>query len=73
MPSDSENIMLAIGRLEGKMDALIRFNARLEMQLAQHDDRIRKLESHRAHQIGAAAAVSALASTLVSILWNKTQ
>lgn len=64
-------LLLAIGRLEGKMDSLIRHLQQMEQQLAQFDLRIRKLEAHRAYQTGAAAAIGALSSVLINYFWNK--
>jgi len=67
----NDPIMLAIGRLEGKMDAILRGQHRIETQLDAHDGRIRKLEHHRSLQIGGAAAIGALASLLVNVFWHR--
>lgn len=68
---NNDPIMLAIGRLEGKMDAILRGQHRIETQIDGHDARIRKLEHHRAIQVGGAATIGALASLLVNIFWHR--
>lgn len=67
----NDPIMLAIGRLEGKMDAILRGQTRLEDVIDRHDARIRKLEHHKALQIGGAATIGALASLMVNVFWNR--
>jgi hypothetical protein len=59
--SESE-MMLAIGRLEGKVDTLIQMQRIQEDQIKNHDQRIRELEHSRSFAMGLAAAVGASVS-----------
>jgi hypothetical protein len=56
------------GRLEGKLDMLLE---RLPKVLDGHEERIRGLETSRAHQTGRQSTISALVSVVVagSIAW----
>jgi hypothetical protein len=56
--SESE-MMLAIGRLEGKVDTLIQMQRIQEDQIKNHDQRIRELEHSKSFAMGLAAAVGA--------------
>tara|TARA_Y100001937_G_scaffold54304_1_gene74936 strand:+ start:136 stop:345 length:210 start_codon:yes stop_codon:yes gene_type:complete len=65
---DSDNqILIALGRLEGKVDALISRQAVHDEELQRHDVRLRNLEQGRSWLLGAAAVVGAL----VSVISNK--
>lgn len=58
-------IMLAIGRLEGKIDSLIQLQRIQEEQIKNHEDRLRQLEHSKSYAMGIAAAVGAVISTAV--------
>lgn len=62
-PIDHE-VMLAIGRLEGKLDALIQQRMEERRELRSIEVRVRTLESSKAFIIGGAGALSALVSIL---------
>ena len=65
---DSDNqILIALGRLEGKVDALISRQAVHDEELQRHDVRLRNLEQGRSWLLGAAAVIGAL----VSVISNK--
>jgi len=63
-----KDIMLALGRLEGKVDALIQGQAAQGEKLNKHDERIRALEHYKAWIMGGAAAAGAVTSLLVRFL-----
>ena len=55
---DTDNqILLALGRLEGKVDAMLTRQQLHDEELERHDQRIRKLEQGRAWLLGAAAVI----------------
>ena len=64
----TEELYIALGRLEGKVDALLNLQRMQEEQLRLHDDRIRKLEEHKHYMIGIVAVVGATVSLAVTIL-----
>jgi|1048.fasta_scaffold00477_2 hypothetical protein len=67
MNTDHE-LMLALGRLEGKMDALIQMQRIQEEQLKFHEERIRSLEHYKSFAMGIAALVGAVSSLIFSFL-----
>lgn len=60
-------IMLAIGRLEGKVDTLIQMQRIQEEQIKNHEDRLRQLEHSKSYAMGIAAAVGAIISTITTV------
>jgi|LauGreDrversion4_2_1035121.scaffolds.fasta_scaffold1510431_2 hypothetical protein len=66
--SSEAEVMLALGRLEGKMDAILQMQRIQEEQLKSHDERIRELEHSRAFIFGMAALVGAVASAGITAL-----
>ena len=66
---DSE-LMLALGRLEGKVDALIQGQAAQGEKLNAHDKRIRQLEQSKSWLLGVAAAAGSGASIVCKFLFN---
>lgn len=63
--SDSD-LLLSLGRLEGKMDALIAIaNAHNDL-IQKHDERLRELETSRSALIGAVAILSTAISAAVA-------
>tara|TARA_R100000742_G_C4198512_1_gene28352 strand:- start:175 stop:384 length:210 start_codon:yes stop_codon:yes gene_type:complete len=67
MESDNQ-ILIALGRLEGKVDALIARQAIHDEELQRHDVRLRQLEQGRSWLLGAAAVIGAVASFIASKL-----
>ena len=54
-----DELFLAIGRLEGKVDSILAQQSRQNDELKSHDSRIRSLEHSRGHMLGWAAAIGA--------------
>ena len=64
----NEEILVALGRLEGKVDALITRQALIDEELGRQEKRIRTLEQSKSWVLGAAAMVGAAVSLLVKFL-----
>lgn len=64
----NEEILLALGRLEGKVDAMMTSLRLQEQELKTLDKRIRELEQSRAWMLGAAAIISLLAGMIVKMV-----
>jgi hypothetical protein len=67
---DTPEIMLAIGRLEGKVDALLQMQRIQEDQIKLHEERIRDLEHSKSFTMGIAATVGAIVSFSVHLLFK---
>jgi hypothetical protein len=67
MHGESE-MMLAIGRLEGKVDTLIQMQRIQEDQIKNHEERLRELEHSRSFTMGMAAAVGAVVSVTLNLI-----
>jgi|TARA_R110002012_G_scaffold259154_1_gene440439 hypothetical protein len=67
MGMDNE-ILIALGRLEGKVDALISRQAVHDEELDRHDKRLRDLEQSRSWILGAAAVIGASAAFIVNLI-----
>lgn len=65
---DLPELMLALGRLEGKLDAILQMQRVQEEQIKSIDERLRVLEHARSFSLGAAAVVGAATSALISYL-----
>lgn len=68
VPQDTE-LMLAIGRLEGKMDALIKSNERLQSDIKDLSRRVNTLEKERSRLYGAGFILALVGS---GIMWTVT-
>lgn len=68
MTTHDENLFLALGRLEGKVDSILALQKAQEEQIKEHDHRLRALESSKAFLMGGAAIVGAVVSALISFL-----
>jgi hypothetical protein len=67
MTEDKRNaLFLSLGRLEGKMDAVISLCNTHSDTLEKHDERVRELESSRSALIGAVAILSTAISAAVA-------
>ena len=64
----NEELLLALGRLEGKVDSLITSMAVHDEELQRLDHRIRQLEQSRSWMLGAAAVIGAAASFLMQFI-----
>jgi len=64
---NESEIMLAIGRLEGKVDTLIQMQRMQEDQIKNHEERLRQLEHSRSFAMGMAAAVGAVVSVALNL------
>jgi hypothetical protein len=62
------DILLALGRLEGKVDSLIAQQAKHQTDLDKLDGRLRSLEGSKAALLGICTLIGASASFLVSLL-----
>lgn len=62
-----DELFLAIGRLEGKVDSLLAMQGHQQEQLKDHDGRLRNLEHARSFILGGAGAVSAAVSLLIHL------
>ena len=67
MHGESE-MMLAIGRLEGKVDTLIQMQRIQEDQIKNHEERLRQLEHSRSFTMGMAAAIGAGVSVALNLI-----
>jgi HAMP domain-containing protein len=72
MTTDNDQLFLALGRLEGKVDSLLALKQKLENQLDAQDSRLRDLEHSRGILIGIAAAAGAAVSAIVSFFVKLT-
>lgn len=68
MDSPNHEILLALGRLEGKVDSLITQQVRTQEDIDLLDRRVRALEGSKAVLFGACTAVGAVASYLVNLI-----
>lgn len=68
MTDNPGDILLALGRLEGKVDALIAQQTRTQEDIDQLEHRVRSLEGSKALLLGICTAVGAVTSYLVDIV-----
>lgn len=59
-------LLLALGRLEGKVDSLIASDSHHVESFTKHDERLRILENQRSALLGAVSVVSAAVSAGVA-------
>lgn len=64
----NEEILLALGRLEGKVDAMMTSLRIQQEELQRLDVRIRQLEQSKAWLLGAAAVISFLSGLAVRLI-----
>jgi hypothetical protein len=60
-------LMLAVGRLEGKVDVILQMQRLHEEQLKNHEERLRELEHSRSFTLGMAAAIGAGVSLCLNL------
>ena len=58
--SHHDELFLAIGRLEGKVDSLLAMQGHQQEELKDHDARLRNLEHARGYIMGVSAAIGAI-------------
>ena len=63
-----DELFLAIGRLEGKVDSILAQQSRQNDELKSHDNRIRSLEHSRGYMLGWAAAIVATVSFIANYM-----
>lgn len=63
--SNQAEIFLHLGRLEGKVDAILANQTSMANQLEDHDKRIGNLELFKAWQLGASAVIASLVAACV--------
>lgn len=66
--SQDHDVMLAIGRLEGKLDSLIQLRQQQQQEIRDLDTRVRALESAKSLIIGGAGIVSASVTLLLNFI-----
>jgi uncharacterized protein (DUF3084 family) len=66
--SELATIMLAIGRLEGKVDSLLGRQDELTSSIQRLESRVHDLEGYRHRMLGAAAVVGALVSVAMRFI-----
>jgi len=64
----TEELFLAIGRLEGKVDSLIAMQSHQQDQIKEHDTRIRSREHSRGDMLAWSAAIGASMSLVANYL-----
>ena len=57
-----DELFLAIGRLEGKVDSLLSMQQMAQDELKDHDARLRALEHARGYIMGVSASIGAIVS-----------
>ena len=68
---DSRDILLALGRLEGKVESLIHMQRSHAEEMDRIDKRVRVLEQGRAALLGGAAVVGSVAATIISWVFKE--
>jgi len=64
----NDELMLALGRLEGKVDSLITRQALIDQEMDKFDHRLRSVEQSRSWLVGAAAVFGALGSFVFQMI-----
>ena len=67
---NNAELLLAFGRLEGKVDALIATETSRNEALSKQDERLRQVEQSRSAMLGAVAILATAVSALVA--WMTT-
>jgi hypothetical protein len=63
----NDELFLALGRLEGKMDALIQMQHVQQEEIKSLDERVRGLENSKSFLMGGSAVVGAAVSIFINI------
>lgn len=67
MSHTESELILAIGRLEGKVDAILQMQRIQEEQIKNHEERLRTLEHSRSFTMGMSAAIGAGVSVILNV------
>jgi hypothetical protein len=68
MDKPNDSIFLHLGRLEGKVDAILASRSVIEKRLDEHEERISRLERYRAWLIGVSAAIASAVAGAIAYL-----
>lgn len=68
---DTREILLALGRLEGKVESLLAMQRAHDEELNHLDKRVRLLEQGKAALLGGSAVIGALAATIISWVFKE--
>ena len=68
---DTRQILLALGRLDGKVESLLHMQRAHDEELTVLDKRIRILEQGRSAILGAAAVIGSVAATVISLVFKE--
>ena len=68
---DTKDILLALGRLEGKVESLLHMQRSHAEDMDRLDKRVRLLEQGRAALLGGAAVVGSIAATIISWIFTE--
>ena len=68
---DTKDILLALGRLEGKVESLLHMQRSHAEDMDRLDKRVRLLEQGRAALLGGAAVVGSIAATIISWIFKE--
>ena len=66
MADDKQDVYLLLGRLDGKMDLIIKEQTHIDNLISQNEERIRVLEKDRAVVYGASTVLAFIGS---GIMW----
>ena len=68
MADDKQDVYLLLGRLDGKMDLLIREQNQIDSLITKNEERIRVLEKDRAVVYGAVTVLAFIGSGLMWVV-----
>jgi|TARA_Y100001973_G_C5183384_1_gene326278 hypothetical protein len=68
---DTKDILLALGRLEGKVESLLHMQRSHAEDMDRLDKRVRVLEQGRAALLGGAAVIGSVAATIISWIFKE--
>ena len=66
--SNQDDLLFAMGRLEGKVDALLSSIRKHDQELSQLEVRLRQLEQYKFLTLGAAGVVGGVVSALMQFV-----
>lgn len=64
---DSKEIMLALGRLEGKVESILSMQRTHDEEMGRIDKRVRLLEQGKSMMLGGAAVIATIASAIITL------
>ena len=68
---DTKDILLALGRLEGKVESLLHMQRSHAEDMDRLDKRVRVLEQGRAALLGGAEVIGSVAATIISWIFKE--